>query len=172
MVPHDQSLDIQSADQSQVLVLEQSESIYVGLYLSPDLHQKVHQQAERWSLTEYCEVVEEVSHFVYLTWSAAQEQTVTQMDLELQAEVDKFLLLSLPKSPSPWLTQVLFEKVTYRKDLDAQQRDRYQHANRLAYKFAKRLQAMKQSQWLSCVRSFYRQSSHRRRAVLEHAWEI
>jgi hypothetical protein len=154
--------------QSKVWVMQEDQSLYLGLYFAPHLQQKLKQSNAQWSVAEYCEVVEEVSHFIYLSWSAAQEHTVTQIDLELQAEIDKFLLLSLPHSPRPWLLRMLFEQIHYRPDLNQQEQFRYQCANRLAYKFARRLQSLRPSRWLHILRGFYRQSSSQRRRFLEH----
>jgi len=39
--------------------------------------------------------IEEVSHFAYLLFSASREKRVTQLELELQAEVDKFVTATL-----------------------------------------------------------------------------
>src|SRR3970040_824083 len=42
-----------------------------------------------------CIAIEEVSHFAYLMWNANRDKSVTQLELELQAEVDKFVTSAL-----------------------------------------------------------------------------
>jgi hypothetical protein len=44
------------------------------------------------NLADYLTVAEGVSHFVYVAWNAAFDKPVTLLELELQAEIDKFVL--------------------------------------------------------------------------------
>ena len=44
------------------------------------------------NLADYLTVAEGVSHFVYVAWNAAFDKPVTLLELELQAEVDKYVL--------------------------------------------------------------------------------
>ncbi len=45
-------------------------------------------------LDPLCQIIEGVSHFVYLTERAQAEQSTTHLELEIQAEVDKYVVLA------------------------------------------------------------------------------
>ena len=85
--------------------------------------------------------IEEVSHFAYLAFSAAKKKSVTQLELELQAEVDKFitatlLLASSNRGRVPWnLLDRLFGDFETRAGLDADTRERYEAAQSLASRY-------------------------------------
>src|SRR5215472_3890111 len=69
-------------------------------------------------LDPLCQIIEGVSHFVYLADRARAEREATQLELELQAEVDKFIVLaasmpSLDERSSAVLRGRLFDGVTY-----------------------------------------------------------
>lgn len=101
---------------------------------------------------ELCQVVEGVSHFVYVAERARTELPATQLELELQAEVDKYLLFALrleARAPgsdagfavrSAALRARLFEKVTYLDPPGTETGDRYRLANDLAARFAVRIE--------------------------------
>ena len=44
------------------------------------------------NLADYLTAAEGVSHFVYVAWNAGHDKPVTLLELELQAEVDKYVL--------------------------------------------------------------------------------
>jgi len=93
----------------------------------------------------FCLVAEGISHFVYLIWSATHNRTVSQLELELQAEVDKYILCAsilanqtngkLPEN----LCDLLFERITYNADLSREQQQRYRLANDYANSYCRRL---------------------------------
>ncbi len=43
------------------------------------------------NLDDFCTVLEGVSHFTYVAWNAALDKPVTLLELEMQAEIDKYL---------------------------------------------------------------------------------
>jgi hypothetical protein len=89
----------------------------------------------------FCTLIEEVSHFVYLCFCARSERSVTQLELELQGEVDKYLtslfLLSLQNdgAVSPRLRELLFLRFRLAEDLTPEQAERYRAASSLAYRY-------------------------------------
>lgn len=97
------------------------------------------------SLDQLCQVVEGVSHFIYLVERARRLLPTTHLELELQAEVDKFVLLG-PGSPSADLGRMqalrerLYGTVTFLHAEGTEVGDRYRFANRLAACFATRLE--------------------------------
>lgn len=95
-----------------------------------------------------CQIVEGVSHFLYLAERARRELPLTQLELELQAEVDKYVLLvhgslaSRPFDPehAADVRVRLFEAVSYLHPEGTERGDRYRLANDLAARFAGRLE--------------------------------
>jgi hypothetical protein len=92
-----------------------------------------------------CQIIEGVSHFVYVTDRAAMQKRTTQLELELQAEVDKYVVLaaSVPgfdKGKSEELRGRLYDNVQYAHDEDSERGERYRVANEAAARFVRRLE--------------------------------
>jgi len=89
---------------------------------------------------------EGVSHFVYLATRAQAGRPVSLLELEVQAEVDKFALLVLHlwrrglRRLSPALRRRLFERVSYHAHLGPEELERYRVANRLGGGYARWLE--------------------------------
>jgi len=101
----------------------------------------------RLSFDELCQIIEGVSHFLYLAERARRELPATQLELELQAEVDKYLLLSHDRAGfdparAARIRARLFDRVTYLHAPDTERGARYRMANDLAARFARRLDAL------------------------------
>jgi hypothetical protein len=100
----------------------------------------------RATLNELSCAAEGVSHFVYLATRAEAGRPVSLLELEVQAEVDKFALLLLHlwrrglRRHSPALRRRLFEKVRFHAHLAADELERYRLANRLAAGYARWLE--------------------------------
>lgn len=96
------------------------------------------------NLQDCCTAVEGVSHLLYVAWSAMQGRAVSLLELETQAEVDKFaaaLVLS-GETGGPeagLLIERLFGQVRYAEGLDAERLQRYRAANLFAARFCGRL---------------------------------
>lgn len=100
------------------------------------------------NLEDFLLAVEGVSHFVYVAHRARHERPVSAAELELQAEVDKFLvalLVSWNQAGAPpdieALRERLFARVSFAGDLSAEERERYELANRAARRYAAALEA-------------------------------
>jgi len=96
-------------------------------------------------LDPLCQIIEGVSHFVYLADRATQNREATQLELELQAEVDKYVVLasSLPgfdERTSRKLRERLYEDVDYVHEEDSERGERYRVANGAARRFVMRLE--------------------------------
>jgi hypothetical protein len=134
-----------------LLVCEDGETLHVGLFLDASvLAQLSRAQGEPWSigrLRAFCHAAEGVSHFLYLAHRAQQGRPVSLLELEAQAEVDKYLCVVLQlwaigrRGASPELRRRLFERVSLRPGLCAAERDRYRVANQLAAATASVLEA-------------------------------
>jgi hypothetical protein len=139
----------------ELLVLEEEDGLALGLYLAPavvagaadaDPHDPRPRLTARGALRSVACAAEGVSHFVYLATRAAAGGCVSLLELEVQAEVDKFALLLLHlwrrglRRMSPALRRRLFERVRYHGWLDAEERARYEEANRLGGGYARWLE--------------------------------
>jgi hypothetical protein len=94
------------------------------------------------TLDAVCQLVEGVSHFVLLAERARRELPTTQLELELQAEVDKFVMLAVQNDEleaREALTQ-LYGSVRYVDPPGTERGDRYRVANRLAKRFVQHLE--------------------------------
>lgn len=96
-------------------------------------------------LDGYCQIIEGVSHFVYLVERKRTGLPTTQLELELQAEVDKYVLLALSREPidsarARLLHEKLFERVVYLHPPGTVEGDRYRLANDLAARLVYRLE--------------------------------
>jgi hypothetical protein len=92
------------------------------------------------NLGDFWTAFEGVSHFTYYAWNAMLERPVTLLEMELQAEVDKFIATTLllrrqgERAPSS-LHHWLFERPRFDRRLSAEELDRYESANRLAGRY-------------------------------------
>jgi hypothetical protein len=92
-----------------------------------------------------CQIIEGVSHFVYLADRARMAREATQLEMELQAEVDKYVVLAaslarLDVETSAALRERLFEAVTFSHDAGSELGERYRVANDFAGKVVRRLE--------------------------------
>ncbi|MET0595144.1 MAG: hypothetical protein ABW133_20760 [Polyangiaceae bacterium] len=96
-------------------------------------------------LDEVCQLIEGVSHFVYVADRARRMLPATQLELELQAEIDKYMLLVLSKDSfdvefAQVLHAQLYERVRFSHPSGTELGDRYRLANDLAARFVRRLE--------------------------------
>lgn len=136
----------------ELLVADGGGALEVALYLDPgllafaDAHAAAPAaRAMDADLDAFCQLTEGVSHFMYLARAAEEERTVSLLELEAQAEVDKFascLLHRWGEGVLEWARQLLhrlFELVSYRDGLSPAERWRYEEANRLSRNYCARL---------------------------------
>jgi hypothetical protein len=96
-------------------------------------------------LDTLCQIIEGVSHFVYVVERARVEREATQLELELQAEVDKWVVLAasmnaFDASGSAALRTRLYERVRFSHDETTELGQRYRLANEAAHRFVRRLE--------------------------------
>lgn len=86
-------------------------------------------------------VLEGISHFNYIVWNARKNRQVSLLELELQAEVDKFtstLIMALHQDDTELADKMhgwLFDKIHFNSDLNESERERYNTANNYAARF-------------------------------------
>jgi hypothetical protein len=134
----------------QVLVADGGDTLDLAVYLDPALLARLRDQDPLESLHDgnlgdFWTALEGVSHFVFLAWSAAWRRQTTRFELELQAEIDKFVLTAMlvasqyggrvPGRLHEWL----FERARPAGHLDAEERALYASANRFAAQYCRGL---------------------------------
>jgi hypothetical protein len=139
----------------ELLVLEEEDGIALGLFLDEatlaaaagaDPNDRRPRLVARASLARLACAAEGVSHFVYLATRAARGHAVSLLELEAQAEVDKFVVLLLHlwrrglRRTSAALRRRLFERVRYQAHLRPDELARYREANRIAGGYARWLE--------------------------------
>jgi len=134
----------------QLLLCEGDGVIELALYIEPALLERARRAAGpaellAGDLDGYCQVAEGVSHFVYLTRAAAMGRQLSLLELEAQAEIDKFatcLLHRWGNEVLDWARELLrrlFGAVRYLAQLTPELCWRYREANRLAHNYCQRL---------------------------------
>ena len=168
-----------------VLLTEDEQGIALSLYLDQEMLQRLDKQDPLTTLrpeqlSDLWTVIEGVSHFTYLAFSAEHEKAVTLLELEMQAEVDKFVstwLLAQQQDDVELAERLhgwLFDDVRFHPDLDADQLERYRAANDYAARFChglrRRLGASNEADW-SELRQFYRMTQgHKISHIHSQAW--
>jgi hypothetical protein len=163
----------------------EADSVGVSLYLDPALLERLRHADPMVRLNEnnvadYWTALEGVSHFLYFAWNAGHDKSVTLLELELQAEIDKYVasyLLLKQQYPERFpveLLHVLFERTRVDSRLANGREHLYRAASRHAEKFCRRLaQSLQESRCalengvLAELRRFYRLTDARKVAHIE-----
>ncbi len=130
----------------EALLLRESDDGEVEIQLRvPSLARKTFDFTCGTDLDPMCQIIEGVSHFVYIASRASADREATQLELELQAEVDKYVVLaaslpSLNERTSKTLRERLYEDVSFSHDEGSELGERYRVANHLALRFVRRLE--------------------------------
>ena len=144
-------LGVERAPREQLLVSHDEEGVSVGLFVDEEALSNLatHDPARRLddrNLGDFLLAVEGVSHFVYLTWRARHDHRITALELELQAEIDKYVTCLLcgeedtEAERSAELRRRLFEQFSFEDDLDEEERQRYRIANANARRYSESLE--------------------------------
>lgn len=142
---------VQSKVEERLLVVQDGDSVDVALYLDNEIINRLADDdptsnLHDGNLADYCTVMEGVSHFLYLLWNAHHERGVSLMELEMQAEIDKYVSMAFLFSQQgsgripPRLYQWLFEKPTFDASLNRASLERYRDANYYASRYCARLE--------------------------------
>lgn len=146
----------------------QNETLEVALFLDSALKQNLTtnnplQKLDQQNISDFCTLIEGVSHFVYYVHKACLDFEITELELELQAEIDKFLLLTMLVGTNGGNIQSIFELLfeDYRlvAKLSDAQKERYHTASSLArkycYQLSKNLQLEHHQALFNDIRLFY-----------------
>lgn len=160
----------------ETVVVSSPEGVEVGVYIDPELLRFL-AQCDPWvtldssNLFPFCRVLEEISHFTYLQWNAGHDKPVTALEMELQAEVDKFVLSALYLSVQNdgrvpvRLAETVLYAARFDPSLESHLLSRYLTAQRLASRYCAHLQrcflrAGRFHDLLAEIRRFYRMSHY------------
>lgn len=148
-----------------LLIHQDGDDLFMSLYLSEALLERLVVDSplellHDGNLADLCLAVEGVSHFLYVSWNAAHDRPVTQVDLELQAEVDKFVAVVrlLERQGLPYSRSVvdgLFRAATFDAQLNIEEQSRYRLANRAAGTYCENLASRYISPGGVNTRTFY-----------------
>ena len=141
----------ESVVEERLLVVQDGDHVDVALYMDSEIVNRLTQDdpgscLHDGNLADYCTAMEGVSHFLYLIWNAGYERGVSRMELEMQAEIDKYVSTAflfgqqasgrVPSSLHRWL----FENPEFDASLDRVSMERYRDANYYASKYCARLE--------------------------------
>ncbi len=169
----------------QLLLAVEGDTLSMALYIDPQVLQRLASRDPLQSLThenlaDYLTVAEGVSHFVYVAWNTGFDKPVTLLELELQAEVDKYVLgawlLSAQNAgrfPRE-LHRALFDRTRIDPVAAAGREGLYRMASRYAGRFCRRVAALLERkrrgsmrETLTELRRFYRLGNARKMAYIE-----
>jgi hypothetical protein len=167
------------------------DEVALSLYLDPALLGRLAREdplvrLHAGNVADWCTALEGVSHFLYLAWNLGHDKPVSLLELEMQAEVDKYvasywlLRRQFPQHfPAPELRRMLFARTRVDPSAAAAGRaDLYREASRYADRFCARLEqllarsrarsgAPAEGAVLAELRRFYRLTHARKRALIE-----
>jgi hypothetical protein len=165
-----------------LLVARDGEGIGVSLFLAPQVLERLSAEnplvtLHGGNLAAWLTALEGVSHFVYLAFNADHDRAISRLELETQAEVDKYvasLWLLRAQAPERFpreLHDLLFERAFVDPRLPPDEVALYRQASRYAARFcgriARRATAVSVSEWLTELRRFYRLNDARKLAHIE-----
>ncbi len=166
--------NLRRSSDEQLILVEGDGSMDVALYLDHGVLDRLAAADPRNSisgenLADFWTVLEGVSHFHYFAWNAAFDKPMTLLELEMQAEVDKYVSTRLLLQAQPDATlgaplmQRLFEDLALDPRRDPDEVDRYQVASALAGRYCADLEhrypsASFTQELLRELRTFYRLS--------------
>ena len=164
---------------------ESGEEVAMSLYLDPALLERLGREnpmvrLHDGNVADWWIALEGVSHFLYLAWNASHDRPVSLLELEMQAEVDKYVAsywLMRRQSPGHFpaeLRRLLFDRSRIDQRLADGREDLYRHASRYAERFCRRLEQLlhgsrggSEGAVLAELRRFYRYTNARKRAHIE-----
>ena len=135
----------------QLLLLEEPDGLALALYIDAEVlavfaNSDPFARLEQVHLQSFLLVVEGVSHFRYVLDRAIQNREFNLLELELQAEVDKYLLVRRllewqwrTRMSSLGLSERLFGHVQFAGDLPEHEQERYVAAHRWAARYCEQL---------------------------------
>ncbi|MDP7038180.1 MAG: hypothetical protein QGI45_03410 [Myxococcota bacterium] len=136
----------------QMFIREMNDETELALYIEPGILSHLHgdqpfECLHTGNIKETCVVVEGISHFILVVWRAHVGRPVSALELEIQAEVDKFIcswfwLIDQGHSIEESALQifdVFFTSFALHDAVPVQEHERYWIAHRTAKRFCRHL---------------------------------
>ena len=158
------------ASGESLLLCEDEDGLALSLYLDEEVLGRLDsvdptEALQAGLLNDLCKVIEGLSHFEYVAWRAHCDQTLSLLELELQAEIDKYvstMQLAREEQDANLMTGLhnqLFDEVRFYDHLTREQHERYRAASNYAARFCRRVGRalmFDEPAILRELRSFYR----------------
>ncbi len=171
--------------EEKLLVVQNGDEVELALYLDPEVIDRLSEddptdRLHHGNLADFCTALEGVSHFLYLTYNAEYERGVSLLELEMQAEVDKYVSTAMlfgsqgdgrvPRQLYAWL----FDDPVFDDSLDEASLKRYRDANYYAGRYCSRIEShyfrqRRPGNLMNELRRFYRLSQHHKIRRIESA---
>ena len=158
--------------EEKLLICESAGELSLSLYLAPELLERLascdpRERLGRQNFADFCTMLEGVSHFHYVAWNASADKAVTLHELEMQAEVDKYVgaLALLAGQSDSVLAETLYERLfdapRFAADLAPEELERYRSASAYAATYCHHLaqrfpHGLNRPGMLDECRAFYR----------------
>jgi hypothetical protein len=137
--------------EEKLLIQEFEDELGMLLFLDAELLERLSMCDPRHrlglgNLSDFCKAVEGISHLSCLAWNAGSDKSVTLMELEMQAEVDKYVgaRILLEQQPDNGLADSLFSRLfddpTFDEQLPPDELARYQDASGFAGQYCRSLE--------------------------------
>ena len=156
----------------KLLINQSDDELFVTLFLEAELLERLADRDPRdylghANLADFCKVLEGISHFIYLAWNAGHDKSVTLMEMEMQAEVDKYVAARalLQNQSTGSLGRTLYDRLfaapCFAPDLCDDEYVRYRDASTLAGQYCRTLEKRFPSESLAYemmqdLRTFFR----------------
>lgn len=149
-----------------VFIYDKGSEVEMGLFLSPEVINELSIDDPLSNPDSFGCAAEGLSHFIYLMDRLNKGMHATKLELELQAEVDKFLLFHLAaanggKSVPESVFNMQFEDFSFDSNLTPDEKERYIEASAFAAKFCHFLRQnyfnpLRISELMVVVREFFK----------------
>jgi hypothetical protein len=137
--------------EEQLLVAREGDEVAIALYLDPQVLERLAaadplERLTAANLADWWTALEGVSHFHYLAFHAGHDHEVSRLELETQAEVDKYVAtLSLLRQQAPQhfpreLHSILFDRTHVDPRLPGERAALYRRASAYAARFCRRIE--------------------------------
>lgn len=159
-------------NREKLLLAQQGDEVHLSLYLDAAVLQRLADDCpfdslHHDNLEDFWLALEGVSHFLYVSWNAGFDRGVTLLELEMQAEVDKYVMATSLfaqqrqdlKPAQLW--RCLFESPNFDGALQGEELSRYVDATHYAGRFCFQLENQylkknRNSEMMAELRKFYR----------------